>query len=198
MGMTEAARYVREHRKRQDDPFLWPDFLTGLPDRAGVLKKLQAVMPKLGTYAVGFVRIANIQSYLIKYGPDKHADIIQWAAGILQTTCSKCGDCFVGTLGTHEFVVTCEANNMAKYIKAAARLFERRVGAYYSADDLKKKETIAFYAKGIRVKVGLLRLVGAVADRSTKHSIQHLLQDLSSVCDDIEGSGDNIAFLKDD
>ncbi len=39
MGLAEAKKYIQELHKKQSDPFLWPDYLTGLPDKAAIIKK---------------------------------------------------------------------------------------------------------------------------------------------------------------
>jgi GGDEF domain-containing protein len=98
VGIAEAKKYIADLRKRQENPYLWPDFLTGLPEKPAIISNLQKVYPKLGEFAIAYIRIANIHPYLIKYGPDKHAEIIQWAAAILKTSCDLCQSCFVGTV----------------------------------------------------------------------------------------------------
>ncbi|MDA8431488.1 MAG: hypothetical protein M0Z60_00830, partial [Nitrospiraceae bacterium] len=117
MGITEAKHYIQELHKRQENPYLWPDFLTGLPDKGAIIRNLDTVYPNLGRYSIAYVRIGNIHPYLVKYGPDRHADIIQWAAAILKTTCDKCSKCFVGTMSTHDFVITCQTKGMAGHLK---------------------------------------------------------------------------------
>jgi hypothetical protein len=98
MVTSEAKKYIQDLHKKQKNPFLWPDYLTGLPDKAAIIKIMDEVFPKLGEYSIAYVRIANIQPYLIKYGPDRHAEIIQWAAAILKTSSDKRPNSFVGTL----------------------------------------------------------------------------------------------------
>ena len=135
MGIAEARKYIQQLHRRQENPDLWPDFLTGLPDRAAIIKRLEQVYPHIGRYSVAYVRIANVHPYLIKYGPDRHAEIIQWAAAILKTTCEKCSKCFVGTVSTHDFVIMCETKNMTKHFKEAARLFRKKAEAFYNEED---------------------------------------------------------------
>src|SRR5512135_658244 len=148
MGIADARKYIQELHKRQENPYLWPDFLTGLPDKGAIIKNLDAVYPKLGRYAVAYVRIANIQPYLVKYGPDKHADIIQWAAAILKTTCEKCSRCFVGTISTHDFILSCETRNMVKHFKEAEKAFTKKMEAFYTKEDLASRTVLSFSRNG--------------------------------------------------
>src|SRR5574340_253924 len=126
MGLTEAKKYIQDLHKKQSNPFLWPDYLTGLPDKAAIIKKVDEVSPKLGDYSLVYVRIANIHPYLLKYGPEKHAEIIQWAAAILKTTAEKCPQSFVGTLNTHDFIATCRTKNMVKLFDEAREMFRKK------------------------------------------------------------------------
>ncbi|MGC2063989.1 MAG: hypothetical protein WA610_13515 [Thermodesulfovibrionales bacterium] len=189
MRIAEARKYIQDLHKKQENPYLWPDFLTGLPDKAAILNKLQGVYPKLGKYAVVYVRIANIHPYLIKYGPDKHADIIQWAAAILKTSCDRCRGCFVGTVSTHDFIVMCETGNIEKHMKEVQKAFNKQVQAYYVKEDLKKKTTLSFSRNGEVVRVGLIRMVAVVVDRPTTIEQSLLIREMGKACDAVE-SGD--------
>jgi len=189
MSIAEARKYIQDLHKRQENPYLWPDFLTGLPDKAAILNKLQDVYPELGKSAVVYVRIANIHPYLIKYGPDKHADIIQWAAAILKTSCDRCQGCFVGTVSTHDFVVMCETRNIEKHMKEVQKAFNKQVQSYYVKEDLRKKTTLSFSRNGEIVSVGLIRMVAVVVDKPTAIEQSMLIREMGKACDAVE-SGD--------
>jgi GGDEF domain-containing protein len=189
MSIAEARKYIQDLHKRQENPYLWPDFLTGLPDKAAILNKLQEVYPKLGKSSVVYIRIANIHPYLIKYGPDKHADIIQWAAAILKTSCDRCRGCFVGTVSTHDFVVMCETRNIEKHMKEVQKAFNKQVQSYYVKEDLQKKTTLSFSRNGEIVRVGLIRMVAVVIDKPTAIEQSLLIREMSKACDVVE-SGD--------
>jgi GGDEF domain-containing protein len=189
MGMQDAKKYIKQLHKRQDNPNLWPDYLTGLPDKAAIIKKMELAFPKLGTYSMAYVKIGNIHPYIIKYGADNHADIIQWAAAILHTTSKKCKDSFVGTISTHDFLVICKTKNMNNIIKEANRLFNKRIQSYYSKTDLRKKTTLSFRRDGgEKVHVGLIKFIYVVADRKLKTKRSHLIQDMGKVCQAMEGT----------
>jgi GGDEF domain-containing protein len=197
MGISDARRYIRELHRRQEDPYLWPDFLTGLPDKSAIIKNLDTVHPNLGRYAVAYVRIMNIQPYLLKYGPDKHADVIQWAAAVLKTTCDKCSKCFVGTLSTHDFIITCETRDMARRIREAAKIFRRQIETFYSKGDLASRTTLSFQRNGKRVNIGLMALKAVIADDKLRIKKSHLLQEMGKVCDSLEGSDEDIVSMRD-
>lgn len=195
MGITEAKKYIEELHKRQENPYLWPDFLTGLPDKAAILKKLAEVYPKLGQYAVVYVRIANIHPYLIKYGPDRHAEIIQWAAAILKTTCDQCAGCFVGTVGTHDFVAMCKTQSMGKHMKSAQKAFNKKMESFYTKEDLKNKTTLSFARNGGIVRVGLMKMVAVVADSPTSVDRSLLIREMGRICDSMESGDSDVVFL---
>jgi len=199
MGLSDARKYIQQLRKRQNDPFLWPDFLTGLPDKAAILKKLEDVYPKLGKISVAYVRISNIRSYVIKYGPNHHADIIQWAAAILKTSAARCKNGFVGTLSTHDFMVMCESREMPKLMDEAADLFEKQMRNYYSHKDLKDRTTFSFTKEmGTDIRIGLMKLVYVIAD--TKLSVERgdLILNMAGICDAVEGAGEDMMVLSQD
>ncbi len=198
MGIAEARKYIQELHKRQENPYLWPDFLTGLPDKGAIIKNLDAVYPKLGRYAVAYVRIANIHPYLVKYGPDKHADIIQWAAAILKTTCEKCNKCFVGTLSTHDFIVTCETKNMSRHIREAGKMFGKKVESFYSGKDLASGTALSFHRDGKKVNIGLMSLKAVIADKKLNIKKSHFLQTMGKVCEAIEGTEEDIVVVTDE
>lgn len=198
MGLTEAKKYIEELHKKQDDPYLWPDFLTGLPDRKAIIRKLDEFFPRLGKYSIAYIRISNIQPYLIKYGPDRHAEIIQWAAAILKTTCEKCPRCFVGALSTHDFVVMCKTDDLVRQVKEAGELFKKKIRTFYSADDLKKKTTLSFRRGGEDVHIGLLKLTAVVAQDKMKLEKSLLLQHMGRICEAAEGSDGRVLVMTED
>lgn len=195
MSIAEARKYIQELHKRQENPYLWPDFLTGLPDKAAIINKLQEVYPKLGKYAVVYVRIANIHPYLIKYGPDKHADIIQWAAAILKTSCDRCHGCFVGTVSTHDFVVMCESMNIEKHMKEVQKAFNKQIQSYYTKDDLRKKTTLSFSRNGKLVRVGLVRMVAVIVAGDTAIEQSLLIREMGKACEAVESGDADMVML---
>jgi GGDEF domain-containing protein len=196
MALSDARKYIQQLHKRQSDPFLWPDFLTGLPDKAAILRKLEEVYPKLGKIAVAYVRISNIQSYLIKYGPDHHGDIIQWTAAILKTTADRCRSGFAGTLGTHDFMVICESREFQNRLKEASGLFQKQMRMYYSPKDLKNRTTLAFTKeKGENISVGLMKLVSVVVDKKLPVKRGDLILNMARTCDALEDSGEDMMII---
>ena len=199
MGLTEAKKYITELHRRQNDPFLWPDYLTGLPDKAAILRRLDEIYPKMGKYSIAYVRIANIQSYLIKYGPNRHADIIQWAAAILKTSAESHKNGFAGTLSTHDFLVICDCREMAMLMEQTSALFRKRITEYYSKDDLKKQQTISFRkSDGRSVSVGLMKLISVVADKKLPIAKSDLVINMARVCDAMEGRDDELVIMTKD
>lgn len=198
MGVSEARRYIQDLRKKQKNPYLWPDFLTGLPDKAAILARLEEVYPKLGRYAVAYVRIANIHPYLIKYGPDRHAEIIQWAAAILKTTSDRCANSFVGTLSTHDFVIMCETKHLPLLLKEAGTRFRKKAESFYSAADLAKKETLSFSGgRGEKVSVGLMGLMSVIADKKLPIPRSQIIQRMGKICEAMEDSGEDTILMDD-
>jgi len=199
MGISDAKKYIQQLHRRQSDPFLWPDFLTGLPDKVAIFKKLEEVYPKLGKISVAYVRISNIHSYLVKYGPNQHADIIQWTAAILKTTADRCKNGFAGTLGTHDFMVMCESREMPKLMDEAAQLFQKQMRNYYSSQDLKDRTTLSFTKdRGTDIRIGLMKLVYVIADKKLSVGRGDLILGMAGICDAVEGSGEDMMVLNQD
>ncbi|MBI5101629.1 MAG: hypothetical protein HZB33_07345 [Nitrospirae bacterium] len=196
MGITAAKKYITELHKKQDNPYLWPDFLTGLPDKAAIIKRLGEVYPRLGRYAIAYVRIANIHPYLIKYGPDRHAEIIQWAAAILKTTCETCNCCFVATVSTHDFIVICESHEMRKHIRGVIDLFNKKIGSFYSSDDRTKKSVISFVRDGEKVDIGLIKMVAVILNSRPAIEKNILIREMGKACERLEGSSDDILIFE--
>jgi GGDEF domain-containing protein len=196
MGLTEAKEYITDLRKRQNNPYLWPDYLTGLPDKKAILRKLEEIYPKMGKYSVAYVRISNIQSYLIKHGSNRHADIIQWAAAILKTSADTAKNGFAGTLSTHDFVVICECRDMQRMMEQAATLFRKRIAVYYSKDDIKKQETLSFKkGDGKAIRIGLMKLVCVVADKKLPVSKSDLIISMARICDAVARTDDEMIVM---
>lgn len=199
MGLTEAKKYIQDLRKKQSNPFLWPDYLTGLPEKPAIIKKMDEVFPKLGEYSVVYLRIDNIQPYLLKYGPAKHAEIIQWAAAILKTSSDKCPNSFVGTLNTHDFIAICETKNMAKLINGAREIFRKKASTYYSKKDLAKGVALSFDRNdGKKVSLGLMKFIAAVVNKKLRVKKSRLILDMARICDALEGTEEDIVFISND
>jgi GGDEF domain-containing protein len=196
MGLSEARKYIADLRKRQNNPYLWPDYLTGLPDKSAILRKLEEIYPRIGRYSAAYVRIFNIQSYLIKYGANRHADIIQWAAAILKTSADSRKNGFVGTLGTHDFMVICECSDMHKLMEQSAILFRKRIADFYSKDDIKRQETLSFKkSDGKAISIGLMKLVCVIADRKLPVKKSDLIINMARVCDAMDSSDDEMVVM---
>lgn len=199
MGIAEAKKYIQELHRKQDNPYLWPDYLTGLPDKAAIIKKLDEVFPKMGEYAVVYVRIANIHPYLIKYGPDRHAEVIQWAAAILKTSAQNCAKGFVGTLSTHDFIAICKAKNIPVLFREAGKLFSKKVATFYTQQDREKGTILSFNKPGGEiVRVGLMRLIAVIANTQLNTKKSHLIKDMGKVCESIEGTDQDIVVMTDE
>lgn len=158
MGITEAKKYLSQLHRRQGKPELWPDFLTGLPDKTTSIRKVNEAYPKLDRYVVSFIRIANIQPYLIKYGSGKHTEIVQWAAAILKTTMDNHKG-FVGAFDTHDFVAICRRKDLDAFLSEAERVFGNKVKSFYSENDLRRKSILSFKGDNRQIEVGLMKLL---------------------------------------
>jgi|MudIll2142460700_1097286.scaffolds.fasta_scaffold24174_2 GGDEF domain-containing protein len=199
MGLVEAKKYIQDLHKKQNNPYLWPDYLTGLPDKSAIIKEMDEVFPTAGEYSISYIRIANIQPYLLKYGPDKHAEIIQWAAAILKTTYDKCPHSFIGAFNTHDFVGMCKTKNMVKLFEEAQEMFRKKAAAYYSKNDLAKGITLSFDKNdGEKVSRGLMKLIAVVADKKLKVKKSQLIRNMTRICEAIEGTKDEIVVMNND
>lgn len=186
MGATEARKYIAELHKKQSDPGNWPDYLTGLPGKAAILRELDRAYPKLGRYAVAYLRVSNIYPFLIKYGYEHHADLIEWAAAILKTTADRVPDSFVGTIDTHDYILISSKQEIDGIIKKAQNLFGRKARALYSQDDRKKGFILSFQANGKNVHVGLMGFISACVKEKTTVPKLDLLPYLAGLCSELE------------
>ncbi len=194
MGLKKAKKYLEELQKKQSNPLLWPDYLTGLPDRAAVLQKIDVLYPKLGRYAIAYVRIANIEPYLLKYGYDRHAELIQWAAAILKTVASEKKGTFVGKTATHDFVMIAPKKDIEHLLKKADTLLRRKTSRWYTERDRKRGYILDFENDhGRRTKVGLIRFVASVVDRPLEMEKMELIPSMQRACREAEREG---TFLK--
>lgn len=199
MGLTEAKKYIQDLHKKQSNPYLWPDYLTGLPDKAAIIKKMDEVFPALGEYSISYIRIANIQPYLLKYGPGKHAEIVQWAAAILKTTYATCPKSFVGVFNTHDFMGVCKTKNMVSLFEEAQAMFRRKTASYYSKNDLGKGMTLSFDGNdGEKVNCGLMNLIAVVADKKLRVKKSQLILSMARICEVIEGTEDEVVVMNKD
>jgi GGDEF domain-containing protein len=156
--------------------------MTGLPDQAAVLRKLDEVYPKLGRYSVVFFRIENIDPYLAKYGTGSHVEVIEWAAAILKTTLERYGG-FVGTVGTHEFLAICRTSSCKKFVEEASEVFKRKAKSFYKPDDLKDGAVLSFATNGGKhVRLGLMGLRHCVADKAKRMSRDKFIAHLRKLC----------------
>lgn len=180
MSIKEAQKYINGHRKRQADPFLWPDFMTGLPDRAAVQHMIDKHFNKLDTHLIAYICIDNIQPYLVKYGSKNHIEIIQWAAGILKTT-ADAHKGFVGIMDTHDFVAIIKNSEFEKFIKTVSDRFSRKTRSFYSEKDLENGYVLAFSRDGKDIKMGLMSLEHTTT-RGREIPRERLLQELERSC----------------
>lgn len=182
MGLNDAKKYISALHKRQDNPLLWPDYLTGLPNTHSIIRMTREAYPKLGKYAIAYICIGNINTYLIKYGADRHAEIIQWAAAILKTTADK-HNCFVGASSrSHDFVAIGKKQDVKNLLDEASKLFNRKVKSFYDERDLSRKSVFSFVSDGEEVNLGLMKLASSVIDSKTEVPREEILAYLEKNC----------------
>ncbi|NOX21333.1 MAG: hypothetical protein GXO99_08810 [Nitrospirae bacterium] len=197
MGLREAKKYIINLHKKQENPFLWPNYLTGLPDRSAVLKKLETVYPKIGRYAIAFARIANIHPYLLKYGYNHHTELIQWAAAILKTVCNEEKGSFVGTVGTHDFLIIANSKKIDRILKKSDQLFRKKALSYYSKEDRQKGYIFEFTDdSGTDVKVGFMKLIFVVMKENPGIEKINLIPYLEQLCRSAEGEGKTLTLIE--
>jgi GGDEF domain-containing protein len=185
MSMKDARKYISDLHKKQGNPYLWPDFVTGLPNTSAIIKKTNEAYPKLGRLSISYIRIGNIHPYLIKYGTNRHSEIIQWTAAILKTAVEKHKG-FVGVLGSYDFVTVCNAKKTEECMKEAFRLFEKKIKTFYSEQDLKKKSVFSFKRDGETITLGLMKLIAASVDRPTRIAKKNIINHLAERCSEME------------
>ena len=199
MGLIDAKKYIKDLHKKQSNPLLWPDYLTGLPDKSAIIKKIGEVFSKLGEYSVVYLRIDNIQPYLLKYGPAKHAEVVQWAAAVLKTSSDKFPNSFVGRLNTHDFIAICETKNVVSLVEEVREIFRKKASTYYSQKDLAKGVTLSFYRNdGKKIDLGLMKFVAVVVNRKLRLKRNSLILDMARICDAITGTEEDIAVMSND
>lgn len=185
MGINEAKKYIAELRKKQGNPYNWPDFLTGLPDNAAVIEKTKDIFPKLSKHSIFYIRITNVQPYLIKYGSNMHMDIIQWAAAILKTTADKYKG-FVGSFGTHDFVAICSLKGSKNFIDEVSKTFEKKALTFYSNEDIKKGSLLSFTKEGRKINIGFMKLISSSISGKTDISKAQVISHLERLCSELE------------
>lgn len=186
MGVKEAARYISGLQKRQRNPYVWPDFLTGLPERPAILEKLDGFHSRPKGKSVSFIRIANIHPYLIKYGPKRHTEIIKWAAAILKTTADKHGGVFVGTFGVHDFMAFGGKDSIEGFLRESSLLFKRKAKTFYCEEDRRKCSVLSFMKEGRRVEVGLMELLGVTLSSMAGMKKEDIIPRLESLARNAE------------
>lgn len=190
MGLTQAKDYIKNLRERQANPYLWPDYLTGLPDKAAILQKLDETYPKLGSYSIAYIRIANVNPFLVKYGAHKHADIVQWAAAILKTVADEHGrKNFVGTLKTHDFILMARTDRTEPILKKANSLFSRQIRKFYGQGDIQRGYVVSYRRQKAEIKIGLMKLIYIMTSSPLGMSQTSLLLNMEQFCNDLEDSG---------
>jgi PleD family two-component response regulator len=186
VGVHEARRYITELRRRQQDPLLWPDFLTGLPDETAVARVIHDVYPKLQDFSITIIRIANIQPYLVKYGSGRHREIIEWTAAILKTTMDR-HQGFVGKFRMHDFIAVCETKKLEKFLAEATRTFETKMKAFYTTEAMKEKKLFSFTRFGKEVSFGLMKLIFCSVNGEHNIPKENVIEYLLKNCPDTEG-----------
>jgi len=196
MSLTRAKDYIKDLRRRQTNPFLWPDYLTGLPDKAAVLHFLDEIYPKLGTYSIAYLRITNVDPYLVKYGSDRHAEIVQWAAAILKTVADELGrKNFVGALKTHDFVLMAKTERMEPILKKAIPMFSRQIRKFYTEDDRNRGYLVSFRRNRHEIRIGLMGLIYVMTSSAYGIPQSILLPTLDDQCSSLETSGDQALLI---
>jgi len=190
LSLVRAKEYIKKLHSKQGNPDLWPDFLTGLPDKTASLRRINNTLPKLGPYAVAYLRITNINPFLLKYGMERHAEVVQWAAAILKTVADEHGkDNFVGAIRTHDFVVVGRVGSVEAIVKRASSLFQKRTRGMYDERDIQRGYILSFKKGKAQVRIGLMRLTSVITDGHPNLERGEFVAALQSLCSEAEDKG---------
>ncbi|MDA8169716.1 MAG: hypothetical protein M0Z59_08505 [Nitrospiraceae bacterium] len=186
MGLSDAKKYISELRKKQNDPYCWPDYLTGLPGKSAILKQIDKVYPKLGRWGIAYIRVSNIYPFLMKYGYENHAELIEWAAAILKTSTDRVKDAFIGTLDTHDYILIARPGDIDRVLEDASKLFAKKTRAFYSPEDRNEGVVLSFQMEGRDVCVGLMDFIHSSVREKTSVPKAELLAYLAGLCSRLE------------
>lgn len=186
MSIKSAQKYINDLHKKQQDPSQWPDFLTGLPDRYAVLRSIDDAYSHLDKKFISFLRIANIHPYLLKYGNERHIQVIEWGAAILKVTADKYGF-FVGAYDTHDFVVIGDKNKMDDFIADVSGQFDKKSLSFYDKDDVSRPNFLSFKRDGKQVNIGYMKFISASINKISSLPKAQVILYLSSMCAEAEG-----------
>jgi GGDEF domain-containing protein len=186
VGVQEARQYITELRRRQQDPLLWPDFLTGLPDERAVVRAIHDVYPRLRHYSITLIRIANIEPYLVTHGTARHREVIEWAAAILKTTMDRHGG-FVGRFRMHDFIAVCETKHLDAFLRETSRTFQRKMKAFYTKEAAEERTLLSFSRSGREVSFGLMELVSCSVNGADGIPKERVIEYLLDNCPDTKG-----------
>jgi hypothetical protein len=131
------------------------------------------------------MRIANIHPYLIKYGTNRHSEVIQWAAAILKTTADRYG-AFVGAVNSHDFITVCRKKDADRLVNEAARAFERKAKAFYTSKDINKKTPLSFIRNGKKIDVGFMQFITSSLEVTADFPKENVVPRLAALCAELE------------
>ena len=112
--------------------------LTGLPGNHVIAQELAARLREGKPLAVVYADLNDFKAYNDRYGFLRGDDVIAMAAEVLRAAVRDAAgeDAFVGHIGGDDFMLACEPDAVIGVCEYAIAEFDRRVPAFYDADDL--------------------------------------------------------------
>jgi len=142
--------------------------LSKLPGNTSILKKIQEILDKNNSMAVGYVDIDNFKPYNDHYGFSQGDEVILMVARIIVNVIEELArdDSFVGHVGGDDFVFVVKENKIQAVCERILANFETVRNMFIEPEDVKRGGFIEKDRQGRETSFGLLSISIAVMPTS--------------------------------
>ena len=150
--------------------------LTGLPGNVQIENELKRRISSRAQYAVLYVDLDNFKAYNDKYGFMNGDEVIKFTSDLIQETVQKHGTKgdFVGHVGGDDFVAIVNLENARKIGRNITKLFDERIGQFYTEEDAMKGYIKVLNRKGKLEKFAIMTITVAMISNKYKKYVTPL------------------------
>ena len=140
--------------------------LTKLPGNLAIEKELLTRLNETRGFSFCLADLDNFKAFNDRYGYARGSEIIKWMGELLSAVKGELGgtDDFLGHIGGDDFVIICSPENVQSMCRRIIEEFDKGIGQFYDADDLKKGYIVSVDRSDKPVIVGIMTLSIAVVN----------------------------------
>ncbi len=175
-SLSQAFLSMGKRLRKLEEMYLDASPLTRLPGGIAIENVLKKRLESSQPVAFCVLDLDNFKAFNDRYGYANGSEVIKETAKIIENVVKSTGtsEDFVGHVGGDDFVVITTPDLMREIAGEIIKQFDRRIPAYYDADDQKRGYILGKTRQGIEMEFPIMTISIAIVTNAHRHLVNPL------------------------